>query len=123
METGDEDNFTQCGNFFRRVLTAPERERLTDNVAGHLCDAQPFIRKRVIHNLAQADPEYGRMVSDKVDGILRDRRREEEEESRQRQQQHEDVAAPLNPPRRVPRGQRPEPNVRPVCPHGYSSKL
>ena len=35
-ETGNDDNFTQCGNFFRNVLTAAEKERLTDNIAGNL---------------------------------------------------------------------------------------
>ena len=33
-ETGNEDNFTQCGHFYRNVLTAADRERLTDNIAG-----------------------------------------------------------------------------------------
>ena len=35
-ETGNDDNFTQCGNFFRNVLSAAEKERLTDNIAGNL---------------------------------------------------------------------------------------
>ena len=88
VETGGEDNFSQCGNFFRNVLgrsnpncnltfdernnTAvtqlvitsclhhrdhpsllflfmyvgpAERERLTDNIAGALVDAQEFLQK------------------------------------------------------------------------------
>jgi Catalase-related immune-responsive len=35
-ETGNEDNFSQCGDFFRNVLTTAEKERLTDNIAGNL---------------------------------------------------------------------------------------
>ena len=35
-ETGHEDNFTQCGDFFRNVLNTAEKERLTDNIAGNL---------------------------------------------------------------------------------------
>ena len=38
-ETGNEDNFSQCGDFFRNVLSAAEKERLTDNIAGNLIGA------------------------------------------------------------------------------------
>lgn len=38
-ETGNEDNFSQCGDFFRNVLTTAEKERLTDNIAGNLSGA------------------------------------------------------------------------------------
>jgi catalase len=38
-ETGNEDNFSQCGDFFRNVLTTAEKERLTDNIAGNLIGA------------------------------------------------------------------------------------
>jgi catalase len=40
-ETGHEDNFTQCGDFFRNVLNAAEKERLTDNIAGNLSGTHP----------------------------------------------------------------------------------
>ena len=68
-ETGDEDNFTQCGQFFRNVLTSEERERLTDNIAGNLANAQEFIRTRAIANFAAADSDYGRMIKQKIEKI------------------------------------------------------
>ena len=39
-----EDNFTQAGIFFRQVLNQEEKERLVDNIAGHLVNAQKFIQ-------------------------------------------------------------------------------
>lgn len=68
-ETGDEDNFTQVGIFFRKVLNQQERERLTDNIAGSLSQAQEFIQKRAIANFAAADSTYGRMIADKIEKI------------------------------------------------------
>lgn len=117
VETSNNDNFTQCGNFFRNVLTADERERLTDNVAGHLCSAQPFIRRRVIQNLSAVDPNYGRMVSNKVDAILNDKSRSSMPLLIKK------AASPLSPPRNVPKARGPERSLRPSCPYGYSSKL
>jgi catalase len=72
-ETGDQDNFTQCGLFFRKVLTAEERERLTDNIAGSLVGAQDFIQARAIANFAAVDADYGRMVKQKVEKAKRTR--------------------------------------------------
>jgi catalase len=40
----DEDNFSQVGEFFRKVLTAEERERLCENIASGLCQAEEFIQ-------------------------------------------------------------------------------
>ena len=40
----DEDNFTQCGIFFRDVLNEEEKERLVDNIAVHIKDAQGFLQ-------------------------------------------------------------------------------
>jgi catalase len=72
-ETGDEDNFTQCGQFFRKVLSQCQRERLTDNIAGSLIDAQDFIQLRAIANFAAADQTYGRMVRDKLEVLKKKR--------------------------------------------------
>ncbi len=71
VHTGGEDNFTQCGHFFRNVLNAAERERLTDNIAGNLSAAQEFIQTRAIANFAAADANYGRMIKDKIARINR----------------------------------------------------
>jgi len=122
VETGHQDNFSQCGHFFRDVLSTAERERLTDNIAGNLSQAQLFIRKRVIANLAQADAEYGRMVGDKVDAILAAAAAATRQPNSKTHSATRRPAASLNPPREVPPGQGPQ-SHKPICPYGYSSKL
>ncbi|XP_052807912.1 catalase-like isoform X1 [Mya arenaria] len=67
--TADDDNFTQVGTFFNKVLTDEGRENLTSNIAGHLIGAQEFIQKRAIGNFAKADPMYGRMIQEKIDKL------------------------------------------------------
>jgi len=91
-ETGDDDNFTQCGEFYRKVLDAPARERLTDNIAGHLFKAQAFIRQRAISNFAAADADYGRAVARKVEAHL----------ANQKAAPNQKAAAALSPARSVP---------------------
>lgn len=106
-ETGDEDNFSQCGVFFREVLDQNAREHLVDNIARHISKAQEFIRERAIANFAAADPMYGKMIHDKVKKLVA-KKRSEKKPSRNN-------VAPLNPPRQVP------PKAK--CPYGFSSKL
>ncbi|XP_005090060.1 catalase isoform X1 [Aplysia californica] len=60
--TADDDNFSQVGLFWNKVLSPDERTRLVDNITGHLKDAQEFIQKRAVNNFAQADPEFGRRL-------------------------------------------------------------
>ncbi|GFR66373.1 catalase [Elysia marginata] len=57
--TADDDNFSQPGIFYRKVLSKEERARLVENIAGHLKDAQDFIQKRAVNNFAQADADFG----------------------------------------------------------------
>jgi len=66
-ESGNEDNFTQVGIFWREVLNEAEKDRLASNIAGHLKDAQAFIQKRAVNNFAQADAEYGRRIQSYLD--------------------------------------------------------
>lgn len=65
-ETGREDNFSQCGVFFREVLDDGARDRLTSNIAGHLVNAQEFIQERAIANFSQVDPAYGELIQTKI---------------------------------------------------------
>jgi hypothetical protein len=65
----DVDNFLQCGEFFRNVLGADARERLTDNIAEHIACTQEFIREQAIANFASANVNYGQMIHDKVKDI------------------------------------------------------
>ena len=46
--SADEDNYTQPGIFWSKVLNDAERTRLVRNIAGHLINAQPFIQKRAV---------------------------------------------------------------------------
>jgi len=70
-DSSQEDNFSQVGIFWEKVLTEPERERLVQNIAGHLKDAQPFIQERAIGNFEKAHRDYGmrvRMALKKIAG-------------------------------------------------------
>jgi len=96
IDTGDEDNFSQCGNFFRNVLTAAERERLTDNIAGNLVNAQDFLQQRAISNFAAADANYGRMIAEKIARIKATRGTSGSSSSSKASS-----AKPLNPPRQI----------------------
>ena len=44
FNSSDEDNFTQCGIFFNKTLNQEERERLVDNIASHVINAQEFLQ-------------------------------------------------------------------------------
>nr|ABI64115.1 catalase [Azumapecten farreri]QFR39791.1 catalase [Azumapecten farreri] len=58
-ETGDEDNFSQVTVFWNKVLKPEERQRLVENIAGHLKNAQEFIQRRTVHNFTQVHPDFG----------------------------------------------------------------
>jgi catalase len=42
--TADDDNFSQVGIYWTKVLDDGAKERLIQNIAGHLKNAQPFIQ-------------------------------------------------------------------------------
>ncbi|XP_078481227.1 catalase-like [Ciona intestinalis] len=65
--SADDDNFTQVGTFWRKVLNEAERKRLAENIGNHMKAAQPFLQKRAIANFAAADPEYGAMIQAVID--------------------------------------------------------
>lgn len=62
FETGDEDNFSQVGVFWRKVLDEGARARLVENMAAALMKAAEFIQKRAVENFSKCDEEYGRML-------------------------------------------------------------
>lgn len=64
-----EDNFTQCGIFYKKVLDEEERERLVNNIAGHLISAQNFLQDRAIAMFSKADPEYGARIRAALDKL------------------------------------------------------
>ncbi|GKZ00774.1 hypothetical protein MPSEU_001029200 [Mayamaea pseudoterrestris] len=109
IDTGDEDNYSQCRAFFR-MLSPEEQGRLTDNIAGHLSGAQSFIRKRAIEMFSLVDPEYGQAVESKIEAMSPP-------------DDTLDVhVAELNPPRDIPPAEGPS-NTRPCCPYGYIARL
>jgi catalase len=65
--SGDEDNFTQPGIFWRKVLDEGARNRLVENIAGHIKGAKDFIQDRAVKNFSQVDPEFGRRLRKAID--------------------------------------------------------
>uniref|UniRef100_A0A668SXL0 Catalase n=1 Tax=Oreochromis aureus TaxID=47969 RepID=A0A668SXL0_OREAU len=60
--SSDEDNVTQVRTFYTQVLNEEERQRLCQNLAGFLKEAQLFIQKRMVENLKAVHPDYGNKV-------------------------------------------------------------
>uniref|UniRef100_A0A8C1XWX0 Catalase n=1 Tax=Cyprinus carpio TaxID=7962 RepID=A0A8C1XWX0_CYPCA len=65
--SADDDNVSQVRTFFMEVLNEAERERLCQNMAGHLKGAQLFIQKRMVQNLMAVHPDYGNRVQSLLD--------------------------------------------------------
>ncbi|KAK6169210.1 hypothetical protein SNE40_020305 [Patella caerulea] len=66
--TADDDNFSQVGTFWRKVLKPDERTRLIQNMSGHLKDAQEFIQKRAVDNYSKADADFGKRLQEALNG-------------------------------------------------------
>ncbi|XP_046606982.1 catalase isoform X1 [Neodiprion virginianus] len=58
----DTDNFGQPALFWRNVLTKEERQRLVDNIVGHVKNASNFIIERAVKNFTQVDANFGKML-------------------------------------------------------------
>uniref|UniRef100_A0AAR2LSH8 Catalase n=1 Tax=Pygocentrus nattereri TaxID=42514 RepID=A0AAR2LSH8_PYGNA len=65
--SADDDNETQVRTFFMEVLNEAERERLCQNMAGHLKGAQLFIQKRMVQRLMAVHKDYGSRVQALLD--------------------------------------------------------
>lgn len=52
-----------------KVLNEEERQRLVNNIAGHLVNAQEFLQERAINNFTQVCPEYGAGVRNALNRI------------------------------------------------------
>ncbi len=61
-----EDNFTQPAIFYNKVLDAAARQRLVDNIAGHMQNASTFIQERAVKNFAQVSTEFGAKLAEKL---------------------------------------------------------
>lgn len=61
-----EDNFAQPAVFYNKVLNAVEKQRLIDNISGHLKNASRFIQERAVKNFAQVSTEFGAKLAEKL---------------------------------------------------------
>jgi catalase len=59
----DHDYYSQPGNLFR-MLSKEEKQRLFDNTARAMGDADKEVKDRHIHNCTKADPAYGAGVAE-----------------------------------------------------------
>uniref|UniRef100_A0A1L8E4H4 Catalase n=1 Tax=Nyssomyia neivai TaxID=330878 RepID=A0A1L8E4H4_9DIPT len=59
-----EDNYAQVTDFYRRVLDAPHRDRMANNIAEHLCNASQFIQERAVKNFSQVDTGLGQKLNE-----------------------------------------------------------
>ena len=53
----------QPGNFYRKVLSEDERQRLCENIGGHLCGARREVQERMVKVFEKVDKDYGRRVA------------------------------------------------------------
>jgi catalase len=60
MQISDDD-FVQAGALYN-LQPEDAKARLVGNVAGHLANAKPHIRKRQLDNFRRANPEYGKRI-------------------------------------------------------------
>jgi catalase len=58
-ESGNDDNYSQPALFWIKVLKPEERERLVDNIAGHMKDAAPFLQERGIKMFTNVHADFG----------------------------------------------------------------
>jgi len=64
--SADEDNFTQVGTFYNKVLKEEDRKNLIRNIAGHIQGANETLQKRAVQNFSQADPDFGRRLQEEL---------------------------------------------------------
>jgi catalase len=56
-----DDDFVQPGNLYRKFSDA-EKQRLVDNISGHLVNAEQFLQERLVNIFTKCDSDYGRRV-------------------------------------------------------------
>jgi len=65
--SADEDNYTQPGVFWTKVLDDQARKRLVANIAGHLVNAQEFIQERAVKNFSNVHADFGKMLREALE--------------------------------------------------------
>lgn len=66
ISTPNEDNFSQAGLFYSKILNAEEKTRLANNISGHLAAASQFIQERAVKNFSQASSDLGRRIANNL---------------------------------------------------------
>ncbi|NP_001016716.1 catalase, gene 1 [Xenopus tropicalis] len=65
--SANDDNVTQVREFYLKVLNEEERQRLCENIVGHLKECQLFIQKRTVKNFSDVHPDYGSRIQALLD--------------------------------------------------------
>lgn len=68
-DTGDEDNFSQCGLFWRNVLNEQDKKNLVSNMSGHMSAAAEFLQDRAVVNFTKCDADFGRRLREALNEI------------------------------------------------------
>lgn len=66
-DSSEDDNYTQCGVFWRKVLDEAAKDRLIDNMSKHLSFAAEFIQERAVRNFSKVDSDYGQRLKAALD--------------------------------------------------------
>ncbi|CAG2173108.1 unnamed protein product [Oppiella nova] len=61
-DSSNEDNYEQSTDFWNKVLTPDERQRLVENIAESLAETLPFIQERAIGNFERVHPDLGARI-------------------------------------------------------------
>ena len=65
-----DDHYSQAGALYR-LLGVEERDRLADNIAASLAQADPAIQDRQLAHFLKADPDYGQRVAQAIARLAR----------------------------------------------------
>ncbi|XP_068116945.1 catalase-like [Hyperolius riggenbachi] len=66
-DSSAEDNVSQARAFYTDILEGPERQRLCENIANSLKNAQLFIQDRAVKNFTDVHPDYGARIKALLD--------------------------------------------------------
>ncbi|XP_056383685.1 catalase-like isoform X2 [Hyla sarda] len=66
-DSSAEDNVSQVRVFYKKTLNKEERQRLCENIAMHLKDAQIFIQERAVKNFREVHPGFGNRIQTLLD--------------------------------------------------------
>lgn len=68
-DTSNDDNYTQCGVFWRKVLNEGAKSRLIENISLHLVNAAEFIQDKAVDMFYKCDKDYGHRLKEALDKL------------------------------------------------------